>query len=346
MRSIILFFLASSTLAAFECPDNQSFDYGVNPPITYPSDCSRFFGYVDYILLKPHQDHLYSGTTYVQGPFSNGSPRVYEVKEKRFSYSFDSGFRVAFGYGLPYDQFGGEVSWTWYQSSASSTDDSPGFFPEGSNEFGNFFEAGLDHTLKIDFLVDPLELHSVSNWKLRYNQIDFTLFREFVIGTSISVKPTLGVQLLFVEERLSCANRLYQGRWKSEYKGAGISLGVDTFYDLGCSLGVYGSGRAALLLSQGDSDHHLTLPHQNLLISDGGYFTGANFETSFGLEWRSLINSKMHFLFIRIGFEQHLLLNQNLFSEVKIDQDQLPLAEYPGGDLSLFGFVARFGIKF
>ncbi len=358
MKKLIPLLFAAHILTANECYDLSCFDYAINAPVSAPSDCGKFFWNADYLLLKPQLSHLITGISYVQGPFIDNDPSLIEIKEKRFTPSFESGFRVGFGYGLPYDQFAGEVLWTWLQSDLTSSDSSPGFYPQGQSRFGTYFEPGLDNFSAIADLERAQE--SKSRWKMRFNQVDMLLFREYVVGCSLALKPSFGVQLLFVEQRYNAKSfepkgssiPLFEGRWKSHCQGIGISCGLESFFDLGCCLGLFGQMRLGLLLSHAKTSHNVSLPEvddlhlENLVVNDAIGGVLANFEAAAGIEWRCPINCAMHFLFLRLAFEEHLILDQNLFSKLELDERYLPRVSYTRGDLSLFGLSLRLGVKF
>jgi len=101
-----------------------------------------------------------------------------ETAYKTFSFNWDPGFRIGLGYNMEHDQWDTQVSYTWFQSKATS------------RTSGAVTPAFLAARLS---LLEPFSIGKAS-LDLHYNMFDWDLGRSFLVSNYLSVRTSIGLR--------------------------------------------------------------------------------------------------------------------------------------------------------
>ncbi len=357
------------------------FDYGLNPPPTCPTACGcTWFGEIEYLYWKPHVENAHAAEVitadYIDFSPSVNTRTISKSEMKDFNYEWDSGFRVGLGIGLPCDKWGISLKWSHYNTD--STFSSKGFSTSQQQDilvdvkmpFPSFINSQA-----FVILGSALQMGSVdSHWDFQFNQVDLDLFRNYYVGCSLSIKPYVGLRALFLKNTVD-SFALYEGltntqdpdqftkisadqHLRSDFKSVGLRAGAESFYELMCGLGVYGNIGASILYSCYELEHKALVT----FVEDGGSTLTNNhespycFETlrlmtdlSLGIEWRETINCNQSMVFVKAGWEHHLIVEGSQFQTLNSALSTSlfpPTSSINDGDISLYGFVFSVGISF
>lgn len=349
----LLLFNLGALFAAKQGSTPMEYDYGIPPLVTLPSECGKFFTGVDLSLFRCASEGQVFGTQYIEG---EDLESIGAVKRLYFPPSYDLGFRLALGYDLPGDQWAASATWTYYSSSQSASRTDLGF--GSSRKGGSFFIPGLNGIAMVGNQLFPLKSHG--KWHLTFHQLDFEASRDFVLGPAYAMRPTVGLRLVNLKEQVHYhAETLSESPvdyLTSSLKGNlwafGPSIGLDNFLELGFGLGGFVNAKASLLVAHRDQTQHLNAP---LAIDPFDlYAVDFNIDTvglkpaldfALGLEWRMPLHSRLHFFFLRLAFEDHLIFNALEYPYLDSTSTYLPSFHQEPHDFALYGFTLSVGFN-
>jgi len=355
-----------TTLQAYDdgCCGGSCYNYGVNPPTIF--DPCGITGSISYLYWKPYQDNgaFANIITPVDGDIDNlQSDTIYnadvQTRLKDPDYQWDSGFQVSVGYLLPCDRWGISLEWTHYETDVSTQATvSPGYilspfvYAVGyPTEIGETFQRGEAH----------------SEWKLQFNQLDINFSREFYVGKCMTITPFVGLRALWIRntnrivteansiQGLDTFNDTLTSNLESDFKSLGLNGGLQSFYEIGCGIGVYGDFGASLVYGCYDAFHRITAIREDVGsdIDVGSNFLSydrnvlrATLDLSLGLKWMTDFNCNKGQVYVQLGWDHHLYFNQNSFLSLIQTEDQLGLAQERNSNLYLYGLKFEIGAAF
>lgn len=352
------------------------FDYGLNPPPTCPTCCGcTWYGEIDYLYWKPFVENAQPCLLYNVDKIPGNPNAAYTInpvsRPKDFHYDWDSGFRVALGYGFPCDKWGLALSWSHFRTDAkfaengSTTSHQDGSFTDVKVPLPGFFNGPLSSILQL------LGHSSLSSkWEFQFNQIDLDFFRDFYVGCSLSIKPYVGLRALIVNNTIKtiseyddAAPTILQANiaqnLRSNFKAFGLKGGLESFWEVMCGLGVYGNVGASIIYANYDTSNktyisQLTLSserlHQNIETPYKFQTLKMMSDLAIGVQWREPINCNQNLFVIKAGWEHHMILQGSQFQTILTGQSAgsiAPPSPYVfAGDISLYGFVFSIGLSF
>lgn len=264
----------------------------------------------------------------------NSYQRVKSVKPK-----WDCGFRIGVGYDLPCDCWDVGVYWTRFKTNHSSRHNSVLSHSNQSDDI-NFTPFGFALTNEPDV--------TFAKWNLRLDIIDVELGREFALSKCLTIRPFAGFRYARVQQKLAvaaAANRdalpgdntgcsdsfidsgfssvdfFGENSKRSHFWGAGVRSGLDSEWDLGCGVSIYGTAAISILYGNyslrttafedfenidGFTDVDVHARHRDQFNSCQGIADGA-----VGLRWKKFFDCDCGSVTLDFGWEQHLFLNHN-----------------------------------
>jgi hypothetical protein len=331
--------------------DPLSYDYGFTPLATAPSDCGKIFANLDLAMLRAASAGQVFGTEYLEG---DDLESIGEVKRLYFPTSYDFGFRLMLGYALPGDQWAATATWFYFSSEQKAQRTDGGF--GSSRRGGAFFIPGINGVASVGNQIIPIEAHG--KWKLTFNQLDLEGSRDFLLGPAFTLKPSVGVRLLSLNEHVDYQSTTLttpetdylSSNLKGSFYAFGPVIGFDNFLELGFGLGAFLTAKGALLVAHQDQKQSLSAPYaidpfdlsfvdfKNDMVGVKGAIDFAA-----GLEWRMPVAYYTQFFYIRAVFENHLIFNAFEYPRLDSADGYLPSFHQESHDFALFGFVLSFG---
>ena len=266
------------------------------------------------------------------------------VKRPRFDWNWGS--RINFGYEIPREKMDLDLSWTWYTSSGtvSSNVTSPTtLFSVWSlpNLAGNAYEY-----------------QSTAHTHLIFNRIDLGMSGTFAPRSFLELTPLIDLSALWIHQKFDfnlSGGPGINGRsvvddkiaMKNNFFGIGPKLGINTLWNLGYGLGIFGNFDLSLLygffdISQSEIVTFTgTGPNTYLDLPSNSYHDPRmNFDLMLGLSWDWMFACGKYHLHLDAGWENSIFLGQNQLM-------RFTSTTYPGinnlvkGDLSLQGLTMR-----
>lgn len=300
---------------------------------------------------------------------SSGNDRTIKIKDQNFK--FKPGFRIGFGYNLPYDGWDLHTAYTWHYTYVHSS-------VLGTTVQNNGSVNGtIIGTLAILPLNDGAPVfvayeRARSHWQNQFNVWDLDLGRNYYVGKHLAVKPTVGLKAALIRQHLQAfmynADRQEIGqqqqppfvigfdnaftRFKSRFWGVGPKLGASGEWELGAGFSFFGNVHASLLYGQFKTKNSIVArvvadrvePGSDRVgnnegghIFDNYYRLRAMTYASMGLEWSRCFWDWFYFR-MHLGWEGQYWWQQMEFLNFK------DLS--PDGDLSLTGVNAGFRFDF
>ncbi len=339
-------------------------NYGANPPV-HPYTCNGDWEVtVAGLYWNAHQDGMeYAIETHSIGDNAEKSTLIdAEYKNPRFDWQF--GFKLGLGYNTTCDGWDFGVLWTWYRGNASShnqaeASDNVTLLPLWS-DYAQFDPGNVLFATEID-----------THWKFRLNLLDFDLGRMYWNSHRLNFRPHIGLRIAYVDQNFDIEHS--GGSWndtannlvfnnevdiENDFKGAGIRIGTDTLWNVGCGFSIYGDFALSVLSGRFTIDHDESnrkaespfLKSKVLDIKDS-FRTGVLVaDLGIGVQYLSLLCDCDYALAVSFGWEQHLFLNQNQMWRIVIqegaDGELNNIYQQRRGDLSTQGWTLAITFDF
>lgn len=326
-----------------------------------PSDCSNFFFSFDSLYWKACEDGINYGTQTRIFTRTTPPPQITDVNSriKGPHFDWDWGFRLGIGYNPPCTCWDISVYWTHFHTHTSTRHDVNvvRILPPPTGEFNFFLPAWGPTNLNTTEFNSPDIVRA--RWKIHVDMVDVEIGRWFCMTDCLKFRPHIGVRAAWINQRFQ-EELFVEGipapgsdvllerlRLKSDYESVGLRSGLDSEWDLGCGISLYGSTAVSVLYGHYDNQFS-GLRRVNAITP--GFTTDivqkhkpcacrAVTDASVGVRWRTCLCNGL-FLTCQWGWEHHLFINQNTFEE--------PI-KYPGfarGDLCLKGATFSTLIEF
>jgi hypothetical protein len=256
---------------------------------------------------------------------TNPGSVVNEIRQVEFQW--DPGFIVGVGYGMAYDQWNTNASYTWFHTEGKdfASSDQGAIF---STFLGNFYADNPDGA----GLHGPSYRRAYIDWTVSFNMFDWELGRSFRVSEALSLRP-------FVAAKGGWIHQSVHTRWeipdvaalpnpvpfnqaseniKNHFWGIGPAAGVDTRWNLFAKdWGVYlfGNFSGALLWGHWSFDdlYENDIPHQ-VKVDSQSLDGGAPMVRAFmGLGWNRYFNQSGLLFSAKLGYELQFWLGQLKF---------------------------------
>lgn len=324
--------------------------YGSGPGCCAPSGGCCWYNDVAFsaeaLVFQACEDGLAYGTQ-INVPSSTitTGPTVTTVFErvKTPHFKWDWGYRLGLHYDLPCDCWGLAILYTHYNSHTTSHADNERTDPNIETSF--FIPAwGVTRAFNDDDA--PFISSTEARWKMRLDLLDIELGRAFCISDCLTLRPHIGVRAVWLNQTYNINNfsesftgspsvefqRLAQHvHLSSDYESAGLRGGLDTCWELGCGMCLYGKAAASILAGSYNMKTRVDVA-EGFPTETSGFADRqkddfcacrAVLDAALGLQYKytcDCMTIKFH-----VAWEQHIFLNHNTFEDiVNVDGDPEP----------------------
>lgn len=319
MLSVILV-AATGSLSAFQAVDESCNSCG-------PCNDWRFTA--EALIFKACEDGLAYGTQGKSFNFDDGTVEV-NTRIKNVHPDWHVGFRLGLGYELPCDCWGIALYWTHFQSHANSH----------NNERFNFSTTpGVENSEFLPaygFVIDGSEDTGVdrteARWKLHLDLVDVEFGRQVCLSQCLTIRPHIGIRAAWINQNYNIVNTVITPdttadiqavKLKSDFEGVGLRGGMDSQWDLGCGMSLYGNASASVLYGnfnvKSENDFSSTGATLENLFSitqkDDFCACRAVTDAAMGLRWKGCFCNDSIAVTFQVGWEHHLFFNQNQFED-------------------------------
>ncbi len=175
--------------------------------------------------------------------FGEGASMDTNIRAKTITFDYDPGFRVWTSYQFPFDEWGLDLIWTSFQTSASNSVDTTSI---------------LDLHCLWDTTSAMQATHASGKMHEKLQVIDLNFGKMFMWSCPFSFRLYTGLKGAFVDEKFRI---LYEGVFiarpateaiviKNNMKGIGLNNGLKAYWNLWKGLSFYARGEVAVLWSQ------------------------------------------------------------------------------------------------
>lgn len=276
-----------------------------------------------------------------------------DCRVKHPHFKWDWGFRLGFAYALPCDCWGLALIWSDFKT-------------HGRNFHHGF--SGTDAGFTTSFFVPgwgrrdwPGITDTEARLKLRYDTLDLELGRPFCISQCLVLRPHIGVRGAWIRQHYEIVNTIsaivggavevetpvQDVRLKCDWEAVGLRGGLDSMWDIGCGVSLYGQAAASVLY--GRYDIISRDDYESPLAGEAGTFYHVHQKDEFwacravtdlalGLQWRTCCCNDCLSITFSVDWEHHLFFDLNEFE----DFSQLT-HRYPTDSTQTGGFDSSFG---
>jgi hypothetical protein len=222
-------------------------------------------------------------------------------------FNWDAGYRIAAGYEMA-KKWGFGVEWTHFQ---------------GDGHRRSFFNG---------------DITSHGKFNVKLDQIDIVAGYDYAVNCNFNVKPFIGARIARIKDGVKgiittqlliddvpAIGEIRHFHHKQNYEAAGLLLGINGDYNIGCGFGVYGTAAASLLYSNIKVSFHDKTFLGTVVDTEINTFNrrhihsfDPNIDLALGLFWKTGLFQCAE-LNMRFGFEHHEYFNQNHFSVFRGD---------------------------
>jgi hypothetical protein len=256
--------------------------------------------------------------------FGAGSSIDTNVTARTVSFDYDPGFRLWSAYQLPFDEWGLDLIWTSFQSSASNSVDKT---------------AVTDLHCVWDTTSVMVATHASGKMHEDLQVIDLSFGKMFLWSKPFSFRLYTGLKGAFVDEKFRV---VYQGTFtgvtrpateviviKNDMKGIGLNSGLKACWSLWRGLSFYGRGEVAVLWGKFKTKFSQTLDvggdiNASFPIASSSPFRSlkANLVAEAGFNWNVDLGCSAK-LSLFGGYEFNYWPNQIIWNRFLINQSDL-----------------------
>lgn len=358
----------------------QPCDVPCNPCNPCDYGCGRWSFDADLLYWTACEGGLTYGSETESEACGNPTSSDLFTKKKHPHTRWDLGWRLGIGYQFPCECWDATLIWTHFDTDAhghhNEDPTTTHFFTPAWNSIPG--DGDVDGDLlggfapTHDFPVDEADGH----WKLRLNLLDLEIGREVCVNSCLTLRPFIGVRGASISEKYNISydviplvetttttNVSDHVRLKNDFDGAGVRGGLDTNYDLGCGLSIYGGVAASLLYGETEIKTREDLEIAVTTTATGATTTSCFFheqkdhecgaraitDAEIGIRWQHCCCDKV--VVMQFGWEHHFFFSQNQFEKFtdfdgtdNFGTNRMPQDLH--GDLSVQGLVLSARVHF
>jgi len=310
-------------------------NYGVNAAVR-PRTCNGDWVIgVAGLYWNAHQDGMeYAVDSKVENTPNESRTNIIDAKYLNPSFDWNWGFKAGIGYNSTCDGWDFGIVWTRYNGSASSHDeaeesDNHTLLPIWSN-------YGSESRADLPIFATDIE----TNWDLDLDLVDLELGREFWNSKRLALRPFIGLRIARVRQSFEIEHK--GGSWSdptptlnntvdldNDFKGVGIRGGLNSVWNFGCGWALYGDTALSIIYGRFHVDHDEMNRSSAAPFSKQKIFESTDtFRASrlvadlgLGIQWSSLFCDCQYGLTVKLGWENHLFLDQNQMWRVPREGD-------------------------
>lgn len=306
----------------------------------------NLFLVAEYLYLQPQESGLAFGIKTNDPTFS--SPQEH-FNYKNLDFDYNSGYRGVIGYNIPHDAWDLYFYWMHYNTDVhghARAEPGGGILPLWSA----LQPVGVNPPF--------FALNALARLRLNLNIGDIELGREYYIGKSVTLRPSLAVRAGFINQHYHVVYKdllfnsllITDDIWlKNDFWGVGPKAGIDSQWNLFGGFHVYGSAAFSLLYGTFTIARHETYPEipgqPDVISRDSFQLVRAIFDFNAGLGWDIMLMRDQYHLALRGGYEQHLYFGQNQLEQMIYNNLNANFLSNLG-DLSLAGWTLSLRLDF
>jgi hypothetical protein len=326
----------------------------INPPARpQVKDGADLFVFGELLYWNAHEEGL-PVAVLQKGSTVNLS----KAQVKNVSHDWDFGFRVGLGYNMPHDGWDLSLAWLRFNTDGDKT------VHTNSSEVIFSTRAHPADPLASSTTAVASFSKAKSHYRLRLNQLDLDLGREFFVSKWLTLRPHFGLRADWVRQKWDIkyknSNLVGVGfpneadvKYKDRWVGMGLEGGLDTQWGLGCGWSIFGDLTAGIVygfhrLGFKDTDTPNQLTDTSGVyanVSERLRVSHAILDLMLGLRYDAMFNCDRFHLGLQIGWEHHAYINQNQFP-VFVNAIALGTNVANQGDLTLQGWTLGARIDF
>lgn len=296
---------------------------------TVQFDTSGFYANLDVLVWKSQMDGLSPAIEQSDhGTLAFPQSRFTDAHFIEMHSSWKPGVRVGLGYYFDHDVWDVYASYTYYKGKASASENATTCNANGDLLFANWSAISGLVTQQLPVTFCALD----ASWDLRLSLVDVELGRRFRAGKWLVLRPFIGARGAFIRQTIDFDYLGARGGdiiltkdlfvdMKNKFDGAGLRAGLNSEWNFGCGVGLYGNAAFSILYGQFTIEQSETLEanafgtnccgNDILNIEDRFKSAKATIDLQLGVRWATyMCNSNNRFV-VSAGWEQHLFINQN-----------------------------------
>ncbi len=281
----------------------------------------------ELLLWKAQEDNLTYCTT-------GASPTHFEEVLQHPEPQIQWGYRLDAGYNTPHDGWDLEMQYTQMRNTGRGS----------SERHGG--QAVFPTLIPDESFVLPGNIkNSKGKWKVKLNQVDFVLGREYATGEFLTLRPYGGARSTWIYQTFNAFYRYHHPHnkqdifQKSHFWGFGFVGGLTTNWKLGWNLSLYGDVGYSLLFGFFDVGQKGKIEQSTLWSFDRSFRSGKSvLDVDLGIKWAKLFAEGDWAMTFKIGYEYHLYFSQNQFL-LGQGSPGFQQTQTPGGDLAYQGVI-------
>ncbi len=223
-------------------------------------------------------------------------------------FDWDWGFRLGAGFNTPREGWDLDLYWTHIRNNAH------GHVSQTTNN--DVFQIWTAAALPLP----GTTTRASADWHCHLDQVDFDLGREFYVGKHLTLRPYVGARSTWLFQdydiKTSNANNIEQkADLKNRFWGFGFTAGLDTDWEFGWGVSMYGEADMAILLGFHDITQKGTRTELGRIWKqDKSFRVGrAILDLGMGLKWMGLFFDDRFGVTLKVGYEYHLYFDQNQY---------------------------------
>lgn len=299
-------------------------------------DGADLFVFANFLYWNAHENGLQ-----VAVKNEGSSTDLSDANVKTIRGKWNPAFRVGIGYNTPHDGWDLKLTWLRFTDNGRKN---------GGVDSDEFFYPTWVHP---NNLPANAALRLKSTWRMRLDQLDLDLGREFFVSKWLTLRPHFGLRSDWIHQSLHAkysafpaATTTVKTELEDHWFGTGLEGGLDTQWGLGSGWSLFGNLSAAIVYGF----HHIKDENENK-PSDIKYMDLKNryrisqpvLDLEMGVRWDNMFCNDRFHLGLQVGWEHHVYFSQNQFP-VFTDNVSRGVFVSNQGDLTLQGwtFAARF----
>lgn len=318
-----------------------------------PLCCDNWSFTSEVLFLKPCEDGLAYGTQV--NVDTNANPDRIKARIKKPHFKWDIGFRLGLNYQFDCSCWGLGFYWTYFNTHTHSKHTL-------SRTDTSFFVPGYA-AVQFGSILGPSPITEArTGWKKNIDLFDLEFGRDFCLEHCLTIRPHIGLRGAWIQNHYrvryfapfeGAVEDVQSLRLRTDYEAVGVRGGLDSQWDLGSGVSLY--GKAAISALAGFYDVRSRLrnvtvtpePDENQVFNvqhadhkDHFCACRAITDLALGLRWTICFCNDALIWTINAGWEQHHFVNLNEF------EDLIKNPQFHRGDFCLRGFTLGTNVDF
>jgi hypothetical protein len=299
-------------------PGPFAFSYAKDIGLACPRD---FYFHADFLAMQPMEqglDYAIRNDSTTVNNLVQGGDVIGFSDDHSNSWGWDLGFKIGIGAFLNHDAWKLDAEWMWLHVHEKSSLNLP---------------AGTNNEWLIPLWL-PANVQSVltgknnsADWQALYNTVDVSLGHPYHISRYLVADPFIGLRFGFIEQdyivRYSRAYTAYAGDTSAavesinvtndnDYWGVGARAGLNTEWNLGAGVKLFGKFAASLLYGKFNVKQKTDLTTTNDAQADHEFYQILpNMDLAIGAAYGTFLSKRKYLMTISVAYEFHHWWQQN-----------------------------------